>query len=65
MLNVGSVFEVYEEGRPAPPGCKKVTGYQVWDVKMDFTRKARWVLDGRKTVNPIRSTYAGVVSRES
>ena len=32
---------------------------------MDFTRKARWVLDGHKTANPIGSTYAGVVSRES
>ena len=32
---------------------------------MDFTRKARWVLDGHKTPNPIGSTYAGVVSRES
>jgi hypothetical protein len=32
---------------------------------MDFTRKARWVLDGHKTENPIGSTYAGVVSRES
>ena len=35
------------------------------DVKMDFTRKARWVLDGHKTPDPIRSTFAGVVSRES
>eukprot|EP00957_Ditylum_brightwellii_P027715 2094821-Ditylum_brightwellii.AAC.1 len=65
MLNVGIAFEVYEEGRPAPPGWKKVTGHLVWDVKMDFTRKARWVLDGHKTFNPIRSTYAGVVSQES
>ena len=32
---------------------------------MDFTRKARWVLDGHKTPDPIGSTYAGVVSRES
>eukprot|EP00957_Ditylum_brightwellii_P089790 6838946-Ditylum_brightwellii.AAC.1 len=32
---------------------------------MDFTRKARWVLDGHRTVNPIGSTYAGVVSCES
>eukprot|EP00957_Ditylum_brightwellii_P051997 3944142-Ditylum_brightwellii.AAC.1 len=32
---------------------------------MDFTRKVRWVLDGHKTVNPIGSTYAWVVSRES
>jgi hypothetical protein len=32
---------------------------------MDFTRKARWVLDGHKTPSPIGSTYAGVVSKES
>ena len=32
---------------------------------MDFARKARWVLDGHKTPDPIGSTYAGVVSRES
>ena len=32
---------------------------------MDFTREARWVLDGHKTPDPIGSTYAGVVSRES
>ena len=32
---------------------------------MDFTRKARRVIDGHKTPDPIGSTYAGVVSRES
>lgn len=32
---------------------------------MDFTRKARWVVAGNKTPDPIRSTYIGVVSRES
>ena len=32
---------------------------------MDFTREARWVLDGHKTLDPIGSNYAGVVSRES
>eukprot|EP00957_Ditylum_brightwellii_P039649 2999579-Ditylum_brightwellii.AAC.1 len=62
MLNVSIAFEVYEEGRPALPGWNKVTGHLVWDVKMNFTRNARWVLDGHKTVNPIRSTYVGVVS---
>eukprot|EP00957_Ditylum_brightwellii_P170927 13009511-Ditylum_brightwellii.AAC.1 len=65
MLNVGIAFEVYEEGKLAPPGWKKVIGHLVWDIKMDVTRKARWVIDGHKTVNPIGSTYAGVVSRES
>ena len=34
-------------------------------LMMDFTRKARWVLDGHKTPDPVGSKYAGVVSRES
>ena len=42
-----------------------VTGHLVFDVKMSFERKARWVLDGHKTPDPLGSTYAGVVSRES
>ena len=37
----------------------------IFDVKMDLTRKARLVADGHKTPDPVESTYAGVVSRES
>ena len=37
----------------------------IYDVKMDFTRKARWVKDGHRTPDPESSSYAGVVSRES
>ena len=68
-------LEIYDAGRGievkdrsvtrAPPGWSKVTGHIVWDVKMDFTRKARFVLDGHKTPDPIYSNFAGVVSRES
>ena len=65
MRNNGVAFEILEENKPAPPGWHKVTGHLVFDVKMDFTRKARWVLDGHKTPDPVGSTYAGVVSRES
>ena len=65
MFNVGVAFEILDENIKAPPGWSKVTGHLVFDVKMDFTRKARWVLDGHKTPDPVGSTYAGVVSRES
>jgi hypothetical protein len=67
MTELGVAFKVLEEERQAPPGWKKVTGHLVlvWGVKMDFTRKARWVLDEHLTPSPIGSTYAGVVSRES
>jgi hypothetical protein len=58
MTDAGVAFEVLEEEMKAPIGWSKVTGHLVWDVKMDFTRKARWVLDGHKTPNPIGSTYA-------
>ena len=60
--NVGSAFKVVQEVAGAPPGWHKVTGHLIFDVKMDFTRKERWVLDGHKTLDPIGiSTYADVV----
>ena len=65
MTNVGIAFEVLDEGAKPPVGWSKVTGHLVWDVKMDFTRKARWVLDGHKTPDIVGLMYAGVVSRES
>ena len=65
MYNVGVAFEILDEGAHAPHGWKQATRLLVWDVKMDFTRKSRWVLNGHKTPDPIGSTYAGVVSRES
>ena len=34
-------------------------------MKMDFTRKARWVKDGHKTPDSTTSSFAGVVFRES
>ena len=65
MFNVSVAFEILELGQKAPHGWHLVTDHLVWDVKMDFTRKARWVLDGHKTPDPDGSTFAGVVSRES
>jgi hypothetical protein len=65
MTNVGIAFEVLESVKMTPVGWSKVTGHMVFDVKMDFTCKARWVLDGHRTPDVGGSTYAGVVSRES
>ena len=66
MYELGRAIEIKgEEVTRAPPGWSQVSGHIVWDVKMDFTRKMRWVLDGHKTPDPIYSNFAGVVSRES
>ena len=64
MYNVGIAFQLLGDGQDAPVGWKPATGHLIFDVKMDYTRKARWVLDGHKTGTPEGSTYAGVVSRE-
>ena len=65
MHNVGIAFEILDSDVALQVGFHKVTGYLVFDMKMDFTRKARWVLDGHKTPLPEGSTYADIVSRES
>ena len=43
MYNIGVAFEILEDGKTAPAGYTKVSGHLIWSVKMDFTRKARWV----------------------
>lgn len=58
-------FEILEDDEPLPVGYGQQSGHMVYDVKLDLTRKARYVLDGHKTKDVEGSTYAGVVSRES
>ena len=65
MGNVMIAFEIKNLGEKAPPGWFKATGHIIWDVKMDFTWKARWVKDGHKTPDSRTTNYSGVVSRES
>ena len=65
MHRIGIAFEILEDDEFVPKNHKRVTGHTIFDVKMDFTRKARWVLDGHKTPHPEGSTHFGVVVRES
>ena len=63
--NVRPAFDILPEGEAAPIDYTKSSVHMVFDVKMDFTRKARLVKDGHKTEDIHISNYAGVVSRES
>jgi hypothetical protein len=65
MRNLACAFRILDNHEPLPVGFSKSSGHFVFDVKMDFTRKARWVKDGHKHADPVSSTYAGVVSHES
>jgi len=72
MKNVLPAFEEWTEGnvKDARDG-KKLVGYQeitchmIFDVKMDLTRKARFVAGGHTTEVPESITYSSVVTRES
>ena len=65
---VGTVLpalEVLKRGDSAPVGSTLIDFTIVFDVKMDFTRKARICARGDQTDPPASITYASVVTRES
>lgn len=65
MKTVDPAFEILDEGATAPVGYQKIPCHIVFDIKMDLTRKCRYVAGGHKTEPPASITYASVVSRES
>ena len=65
MQNNYVAFDVKGPGEKAPPGYKHIPHRMVFEIKLDFTRKARLVAGGHKTDPPIQMTYSSVVSRES
>ena len=64
MYQVLVCFKILEEGKYSPPGCTKSTVCLIFDIKMDFTRKARWAKDFHRTPYPENSSDNGVVSHE-
>ena len=46
-------------------GYQKITCHVIFDVKMDFIRKARFVANGINTEAPISLTYSSAMSRDN
>ena len=65
MLNVKQAFEFQLDDKLVPVGYKWIPLQMIFDVKIDFTRKARLVAGGHLTDPPTTLTYSSVVSRES
>ena len=65
MKNVMPAFNFLEEGDKIPIGYQKINLHMIFDVKMDFKRKARLVAGGHPTETPTSLTYPSVVSRDS
>jgi hypothetical protein len=65
MKNVRVAFKFLEPSKKPALGYKKIPLRMIFDIKMDFTRKARLVAGGRPTDPHSCLTYSSVVSRES
>ncbi|KAL7525855.1 hypothetical protein ACHAWF_001533, partial [Thalassiosira exigua] len=57
--------EVRSNKVPALRGYQEISCHIIFDVKMDFTRKARFVANGSTTDTPSTLTYSSVLSRDS
>ena len=64
MKNVMPAFEFIEDD-VVPKFYKHIDCHMIFDVKMDLTRKARFVAGGHQTDTPKESTYSSVVTRDS
>jgi len=65
MKNVKIAFHFLGDQEVVPIGYKQIPCHIIFDVKMDFTRKARFVAGGHKTNPPASLTYSSVVARDS
>ena len=65
MRHVQPAFQILEQGEAAPIGYKQIPYHMNFEIKMDFTRKARLVAGGHMTDPPTHMTYSSVVARDS
>jgi hypothetical protein len=65
MRNNRLAFQFLGPSEKAPPGYTFIKCHMNFEVKMDFTRKARFVAGGHMTDPSAIMTYSSVVSRDS
>ena len=65
MSKIFPVVNILDESAPMPIGFQEIPCHIIFNVKMDFTQKARYVAGGHKTQMPEAPTYASTVSHES
>ena len=65
MKNVMPAFTFLEQDKKVPIRDHLIDCHMIFDVKMDFTWKARFVAGGQMTEAPALLTYSSMVSCES
>ena len=62
MKAIGIAFKFQGPAGKRPVGHQEIKCHLVFDIKLDFTRKVRFVAGGHMTELPAMMTYALVVS---
>jgi len=65
MKNNALAFRFLEPGESPQVGSKWVPFHMIFDVKVDLTRKARFIAGGHVTTTPTQLAFSSVVTRES
>ena len=65
MENSRVAFKLLPRGDSPPVGFTEITCHLIFDLKLDMTRKARYVAGGHLTDVPTSMTYSSVVSRDT
>ena len=65
MKNVRVAFQLLPRDDKPPVGFKEITCHLIFDIKLDMTRKPRYVAGGHLTEVPTYMTYSSVVSRDT
>jgi hypothetical protein len=65
MKNNAVAFRFLEDGESIPVGSQWFPFHMIFDIKCDFTRKARFVAGGHRTDAPSQLTYSSAVTRDS
>ena len=65
MKNVMPAYTFLGQDKKVPTGYHHIDCHMIFDVKMDFNQKARFVAGGHMTEAPALLTYSSVVSCES
>ena len=63
MKNLRIASEVLDKDASVPVGYKEIMCHLIFEVKMNLTRKARYVAGGHLTNPPSLMTYASVVGQ--
>ncbi len=65
MYHVRPAFDIQQKGTRPPIGSKWIPCHMIFNIKMDFTRKARFVASGHVTDPPTSITYSSIVAHDS